>query len=48
MVPRALARLVALRNPPGAAETISAYPPSQDEGTLREGLQNALAAVALF
>ena len=42
----ALARLVALRKPPGAAEAILAYLPSQDEDTLREGLQNALAAVA--
>ena len=42
----ALARLVALRKPPGAAEAILAYLPSQDEDGLREELQNALAAVA--
>ena len=42
----ALARLVALRKPPGAAEAILAYLPSQDEDGLREALQNALAAVA--
>jgi HEAT repeat protein len=42
----ALARLVALRKPPGAAEAILAYLPSQDEDSLREELQNALAAVA--
>ncbi len=42
----ALARLVALRKPPGAAEAILAYLPSQDEDRLREALQNALAAVA--
>jgi HEAT repeat protein len=41
----ALARLIALRKPPGAAETILAYLPSQDEDGLREELQNALAAV---
>ncbi len=47
-VPRflALARLVALRKPPGAAEAILAYLPSQDEDGLREELQNALSAVA--
>jgi hypothetical protein len=42
----ALARLVALRKPPGAAEAILAYLPSQDEDGLGEELQNALAAVA--
>jgi HEAT repeat protein len=42
----ALARLVALRKPPGAAAAILAYLPSQDEDSLREALQNALAAVA--
>jgi HEAT repeat protein len=42
----ALARLVALRKPPGAAEAILAYLPSQDQDDLREELQNALAAVA--
>ena len=41
-----LARLVAMRKPPGAAEAILAYLPSQDEDALREALQNALAAVA--
>jgi HEAT repeat protein len=47
-IPRlvALARLVALRKPPGAAEAILAYLPSQDEESLREEFQNALAAVA--
>jgi HEAT repeat protein len=42
----ALARLVALRKPPGAADAILAYLPSQDEDGLREEFQNALAAVA--
>ena len=42
----ALARLVALRKPPGAAEAILAYLPCQNEDGLREALQNALAAVA--
>jgi HEAT repeat protein len=42
----ALARLVALRKPPGAAEAILAYLPSQDEDRLREELENALTAVA--
>jgi HEAT repeat protein len=41
----ALARLIALRKPPGAAEAILAYLPSQDEDGLREALENALAAV---
>ncbi len=42
----ALARLVALRQPPGAAEAILAYLPSVDEDGLREELQKALTAVA--
>jgi HEAT repeat protein len=42
----ALARLVALRKPPGAAEAILAYLPSQDEDSLQEELQKALAAAA--
>ena len=41
-----LARLVALRKPPGAAEAILAYLPGQDDDALREELQTALAAVA--
>jgi HEAT repeat protein len=41
----ALTRLVSLRKPPGAAEAILAYLPSQDEDGLRDELQNALAAV---
>jgi HEAT repeat protein len=43
----AVARVVALRKTPGAAEAILAYLPSQDEDGLREELQTALAAVAL-
>jgi HEAT repeat protein len=42
----ALARLVALRKPPGAAEAILAYLPVQNDDGLREALQIALAAVA--
>jgi HEAT repeat protein len=42
----AVARLAAVRKPPGAAEVILRYLPSQDDDGLREELQNALAAVA--
>jgi HEAT repeats len=42
----ALARLVGLRKPPGAARAILAYLPSLGDDGLREELQNALAAVA--
>jgi hypothetical protein len=41
-----MARLIAVRKPPGAAETILAYLPSMDEDGLIEDLQHALNAVA--
>jgi hypothetical protein len=41
-----LARLIALRKPPGAAEAVLAFLPSLDDDGLVEELQNALNAVA--
>jgi len=44
----AVARVAALRKPPGAVEAILRYLPSQDDDGLREEFQSALAAVAFL
>src|SRR5262249_2643906 len=41
-----IARLLAMRKPPGACEVLLAYLPSQDDDDLIEEMQNALNAVA--
>jgi HEAT repeat protein len=46
-IPIAAARLVVLRNPPGAAEMLLAYLPHADNESVLEEVKNALAALAL-
>ena len=45
-LPAAVARLVALRKPPGAAKVLLAYLPFSDDQTVIDEVGNALAAVA--
>ncbi|HXG12587.1 MAG TPA: HEAT repeat domain-containing protein [Gemmataceae bacterium] len=46
ILPAAVARLVALRRPPGAAEVLLDYLPFADDESVIEEIRNALAAVA--